>query len=89
MYFSSHYSCHIQKLVSSICVSLAFWKKPTPIFLPGKSHGQRSPVGYSPWGCKRVGRDLATKQQQQHYCYNSFKCPYLLTLTSMSVLDWF
>ena len=23
----------------------------TPIFLPGKSHGQRSLVGYSPWGC--------------------------------------
>ena len=24
----------------------------TPVFLPGKSHGQRSLVGYSPWGCK-------------------------------------
>ena len=23
-----------------------------PIFLPGKSHGQRSLVGYSPWSCK-------------------------------------
>ena len=22
------------------------------IFLPGDSHGQRSPEGYSPWGCK-------------------------------------
>ena len=29
-----------------------------------KSHGQRSLVGYSPWGPKRVGDDLATKQQQ-------------------------
>ena len=26
--------------------------QPTPIFLPGESHGQRNPVGYSPWGCK-------------------------------------
>ena len=25
---------------------------PTPILLPGKSHGQRSLVGCSPWGCK-------------------------------------
>jgi len=25
---------------------------PTPVFLPGESHGQRSLVGYSPWGCK-------------------------------------
>ena len=24
--------------------------QPTPVLLPGKSHGQRSPVGYSPWG---------------------------------------
>ena len=23
--------------------------KPTPVFLSGKSHGQRSLVGYSPW----------------------------------------
>ena len=23
-----------------------------PVFLPAKSHGQRSLVGYSPWGCK-------------------------------------
>ena len=24
----------------------------TPVFLPGKSHGQRSLAGYSPWGHK-------------------------------------
>ena len=24
-------------------------KQSTPVFLPGKSHGQRSLVGYSPW----------------------------------------
>ena len=27
--------------------------QPTPVFLPGKSHGQRSLVGYSPWGHKQ------------------------------------
>ena len=27
-------------------------RQPTPVFLSGKSHGRRSPVGYSPWGCK-------------------------------------
>ena len=26
--------------------------QPTPIFLPEESHGQRSLVSYSPWGCK-------------------------------------
>ena len=31
------------------------WRRkwqPTPVFLPGEFHGQRSLVGYSPWGCK-------------------------------------
>ena len=31
------------------------WRRkwqPTPVFLPGESHGQRSLVGYSPWGRK-------------------------------------
>ena len=31
------------------------WKReclPTPVFLPGEFHGQRSLVGYSPQGCK-------------------------------------
>ena len=26
--------------------------QPTPVVLPGESHGQRSLVGYRPWGCK-------------------------------------
>ena len=34
--------------------------------VPGEFHGQRSLVGYKPWGHKRVRRDLVTKQQQ---CY--------------------
>ena len=27
-------------------------REPTPVFLPGKSHGLRSMAGYSPWGHK-------------------------------------
>ena len=26
--------------------------KPTPVFLPGESHGQRNLAGYSPWDCR-------------------------------------
>ena len=26
----------------------------TPVFLPGKSHGERSLAGYRPWGCKEL-----------------------------------
>ena len=43
------------------------WRReqpPTLVFLPGKSHGQRSLVGYSLQGHKRVEHDLANKQQQ-------------------------
>ena len=29
-------------------------QQPSSVFLPGKSHGQRSLVGYSPWGRKEL-----------------------------------
>ena len=32
-------------------------RQPTPVFLPGESHGQRSLVGYSPGGPQRVEHD--------------------------------
>ena len=28
--------------------------QPTPVLLPGESHGQRNLAGYSPWGCKEL-----------------------------------
>ena len=35
---------------------------PTPVFLPGESHGQRSLPGYiQPMGLQSAGHDLATK----------------------------
>ena len=34
---------------------------PTPVFLSGESHGQRSLVGYSSWVHKRVGHNLGTE----------------------------
>ena len=37
--------------------------QPTPVFLPWRSHGQRSLVDSSPWSCRRVGHDWAIKQQ--------------------------
>ena len=49
------------------CVRKIPWRQkwqPASVFLPGKSHGQRSLVGYHPWGCKRVRHDLSTEQQQ-------------------------
>ena len=41
---------------------MILWKwQPTPIFLPGESHGQRSLADYKVHGVTRVGHDLGTK----------------------------
>ena len=43
------------------------WRRklqPTPVLLPGKSHGQRSLAGSSPWVSKRIVHNLVTKHQQ-------------------------
>ena len=43
------------------------WKRewqPTPVFLPGEFHGQRSLVGCIPWG-HRAGHDWATNTFQK------------------------
>ena len=39
----------------------------TPVFLLGKSHGQRSLAGYSPWSC-RAGHDSVTEHEHKHNC---------------------
>ena len=52
--------------------------QPTPVFLPGKSHGQRSLAGYSPWGHKQVRHNLAIKQRTLRYTvprvYHALMC---------------
>ena len=47
------------------------WRRawqPTPVFLPGESHGQRSLAGYSPWGCKESYRTEATCIESYELC---------------------
>ena len=37
------------------CVRKISWRRgPTPAFLPGESHGQRSLPGYCPWGYEEL-----------------------------------
>ena len=43
----------IPKSVMLNYVQFKKWQ-PTPIFVPGESHGQRSLAGYSPWGCREL-----------------------------------
>ena len=56
---------------TQVCLIIRLGRSPrernsndTLIFLTRKSHGERSLVGYSPWGHRRLRHDLVTKQQQ-------------------------
>ena len=51
----NRYSENLQKISAGFdpWVRKIPWRRkwqPTPVFLLGKYHGQRSPAGYSPWG---------------------------------------
>ena len=53
-----HKRCGLDPWVRKI-----LWKRawqPTPVFLPGASHGKRSPADYSPWGCKESDMNEST-----------------------------
>ena len=41
--------------------------KPALVFLPGKFHGQRNLVGYSPWGRKKSHRTECTLTHRPIY----------------------
>ena len=46
---------HLNRLRFDPWVGKIPWRRkwsPTPVFLPGESHGQRGLVGYSPWAHK-------------------------------------
>ena len=52
------------------------WRRawqPIPVFLPRESHGQRSLVGYSPWGCKESEATEMTEQAHRwEACYKNW-----------------
>ena len=46
------------------------WRRrwqPTPVLLPGKSHGRMNVVGYSPWGHKESDVTERKKKDKSHY----------------------
>ena len=47
------------------------WRRawqPTPVFLPGESHAQRSLGGHNPWGCKESNTTEATEHAHTYDC---------------------
>ena len=60
--------------------------QPTPVLLPGKSHGQRSLVGYTPWGHKES--DMTERLTHTHTHTHNIPLRYHLHTTFCTNLKW-
>ena len=72
-------ACNVGDLVQSLSRKTP-WRRawqPTPVSLPGESHGRRSLVGYSPRGSQRVGHGWATSL---HFTSPVFKVKILVSI---------
>ena len=76
------------------------WRRkwqPTPVFLPGESHGQRSLAGYSPWGRKEWDstEQLSTRSLPGPSCLFTLRggslrlrlCPHMAALLLINPRD--
>ena len=66
-------------IITNVNVRRRQWQ-PTPILLPGKSHGWRSLVDCSPWGCEELDRT-----EQLHFHFHALEKE---MATHSSVLAW-
>ena len=66
--------------IHGVAKTLAQLMAPTPVLLPGKSHGQRGLVGCSPWGRKESGTT-----ERLHFLFSALEKE---MATHSSVLAW-
>ena len=59
-------------------------RQPTPVFLPGESHGQRSLAGYSPWGHKELNTAEWLTHTHTHTHTHTDNCSTSLQFISVS-----
>ena len=74
---------HHSSKASILWCSAFFQRKqwhPTPVVLPGKSHGWRSLVGYSPWGCEE-----SDTTERLHFHFHALEQE---MATHSSILAW-
>ena len=93
-YFMLEYSRYYERCGFHPWVKKTPWRRkqqPTPIFLPGKFHGQRSLVGYSPWGCKEsdTTEQLSTQFQVYSKVIQLYIYMYLLFFKFFSHLGYY
>ena len=68
-----HKRCQLSPSVGKIPWRRA--RQPTPVFLPGESHGQRSLAGCSPWGHKELDTTEATRHSHNNSLLDSLPTP--------------
>ena len=69
--------------------------QPTPVFLPEKSHGQRSLAGYSPWDCKEwdmteqlsMQAHLRLEQRNLHNMGKHLFAPQVVGVEAVAVME--
>ena len=62
------------------------WRRewlPTPVFLPGKSYGQRSLAGYTLWGCKELDMTEQLKLSFSIHYFPLFQFCYFISQKSI------
>ena len=67
------------------------WRRtsqPTPVFSPGESHGQRSLVGYSPWG-RTESMQLSTHTFSQAFVLPTMSTAFSLECINSAVILFF
>ena len=66
--------------ISTDCFRTIPWRRawqPTPVFLPGESHGQRNLEGYSPQSCKELDTtDWLSMHVKTAYCDSGISSPW-------------
>jgi len=65
--------CRKHRCELDLCVGKIPWRRlwqPTPVFLPGESHGQRSMAGYDPQNHKEPDMTEATEHAYMHIATN-------------------
>ena len=73
--------------------TFTLWRRkwqPTPVFLPGESHGWRSLVGCSPWGRRESDTTEATWQAAAAaYCFTQWLCQFTFPPTMHKDIPFF
>ena len=63
--------------------------QPSPVFLPGKFHGQRSLVGYSPWSWEELGVTVTEHTHTQNgVCDRGPEAEWLLNCVASGQKGW-